>query len=89
MRTGAPILPMFLHREGDGMRHVTQIRPLVELVPEGDDKSAAIRENARRMTRVIEDEIRRAPDHWTWVHRRWRTQPRGEPQAYATRSRTL
>jgi lauroyl/myristoyl acyltransferase len=31
------------------------------------------------MTAVIEAEIRRAPDHWSWIHRRWRTQPRGEP----------
>lgn len=82
MRTGAPVLPAFLHREGDD-RHVARIYPMVELVPEGDDPAAAVVENARRMTRVIEEEIRKAPEEWTWIHRRWRTQPPGEPRPYS------
>jgi KDO2-lipid IV(A) lauroyltransferase len=82
MRTGAPVLPAFLHREADD-RHVARIYPMVELVPEGDDPAAAVVENARRMTRVIEEEIRKAPEEWIWIHRRWRTQPPGEPRPYS------
>ena len=87
MRTGAPVVPIFLHRQPDGFRHVARILPALEMAPEGDDKRAAIAENARRMTRVIEAEIRRAPDHWTWIHRRFRTQPPGEPRPYPSRRR--
>jgi KDO2-lipid IV(A) lauroyltransferase len=80
LRTRAPVLPIFLHRVGNGSTHVAQFRAPVELVrPEGDVE-AAIRENARRMTEAIEQEIVRAPDHWSWIHRRWKTQPPGEPR---------
>ena len=80
LRTRAPVLPIFLHRIGTSSTHVAQFRPPLELVrPEGDVEGA-IRENARRITEAIEHEIVRAPDHWSWIHRRWKTQPQGEPR---------
>jgi KDO2-lipid IV(A) lauroyltransferase len=80
MRTKAPVLPVFLHRAEDGKSHIARFRPPVPMVrPEGD-VAAAIRENARRMTEALEREITLAPDHWSWVHRRWKTQPPGEPR---------
>lgn len=87
MHTGAPVLPVFAERLGGGARHRVRIHPALEILPAGDDREAAIRENARRMTRVIEEEIRRVPDHWIWGHRRWRTQPKGEPKPYPSRRR--
>ena len=85
MLTGAPVVPAFLHREReDPLRHVARIHAPLELVPgEGDD---AVIENTRRMTRAIEAEVRRAPEQWTWAHRRWRTQPSGEPSPPYRRS---
>jgi KDO2-lipid IV(A) lauroyltransferase len=85
MRTGAPVVPVFVEREGGGARHRARILPPLEILPEGGDREAAIRENARRMTQVIEEEIRRVPDQWIWLHRRWRTQPKGEPKPYPSR----
>ena len=87
MRTGAPVIPAFVEREDGSARHRVRILPALEILPEGDDREAAVRENARRMTHVIEEEIRRLPDHWIWIHRRWRTQPRGEPRPYPSRRR--
>jgi len=84
MRTRAPVIPIFLHREGEGTRHVARFRAPIPMVrPEGD-VADAVRENARRMTEALEREIVLAPDHWGWVHRRWKTQPPGEakPQEY-------
>lgn len=82
MRTGCPVIPVFLYRQPDGIHHVARFGPPIELVPEGDDKAAALRENASRMTRLVEDAIRQAPDQWIWIHRRWRTQPEGERHPY-------
>jgi KDO2-lipid IV(A) lauroyltransferase len=85
MRTGAPVVPIFVEREGGSARHRVRILPALEILSGGDDRETAVRENARRMTQVIEAEIRRVPDHWIWVHRRWRTQPEGEPKPYPVR----
>lgn len=84
MRTGAPVVPVFVYRQPDGFHHVARILPCVELVPEGsrEDRQVAIVENARRMTRVMEDAVREAPDHWIWLHHRYRTQPPGEARPY-------
>ena len=80
LRTRAPVVPIFLHRIGASSTHVAQFRPPIEMLrPEGDVEGA-IRENARRLTLAIEQEIVRAPDHWSWIHRRWKTQPPGEPR---------
>jgi KDO2-lipid IV(A) lauroyltransferase len=39
-------------------------------------------ENTARFTKVIEDYVRRYPDQWLWIHRRWKTRPPGEPPLY-------
>jgi KDO2-lipid IV(A) lauroyltransferase len=79
MSTRAPVVPAFLHRDRDDpSRHVARIRPALELA-QGPPEPEAVRENARRIARAIEEEIGSAPEQWTWAHRRWRTQPEGEP----------
>lgn len=81
MRTGSPVVPVFLYREPDGLHHVARFSPAVEFVDTGD-KQADLVENARRMTAPIEEAIRNAPDQWIWIHRRYRTQPEGEAHPY-------
>jgi len=39
-------------------------------------------EELQRFTRVIENYVRRYPDQWLWVHRRWKTRPPGERPLY-------
>ena len=38
--------------------------------------------DAARMNRWIEDEIRRNPAQYLWVHKRFKTRPDGEPRLY-------
>ena len=55
--------------------------PALELVRTGDQERDVV-ENTARFTKVIESYIRRYPDQWLWIHRRWRTRPPGLPSLY-------
>ena len=46
------------------------------------DSEEEIRLNTAHFTLLIEQQIRRYPDQWLWVHRRWKTRPPGEPPLY-------
>jgi KDO2-lipid IV(A) lauroyltransferase len=51
-------------------------------IPHTEDASADILEGTQRCTSAIEAWIRRYPDQWLWIHRRWKTRPAGEPGLY-------
>jgi KDO2-lipid IV(A) lauroyltransferase len=78
MRTGAPVIPVFIARIGDTDRHHVTVSPPMDLLPEGDDPQAAVVENTARMTARIEAAIRAHPEQWIWTHRRWKTQPKSQ-----------
>ena len=68
-RTGASVVPGFgLPLPGGRYRFVYE-RPVA---PPRDDSPEAIREFTQRCTDVIEEYVRRYPDLWLWMHRRWR-----------------
>ena len=55
----------------------------VRFLPAWDDwPSAEPEADARRMNAWIEGEIRRCPDQYLWVHKRFKTRPPGEPGLY-------
>ncbi len=35
-----------------------------------------------KFTKEIENVIRRNPEQWFWIHKRWKTRPEGEPEIY-------
>ncbi|HVA41735.1 MAG TPA: lysophospholipid acyltransferase family protein [Candidatus Binataceae bacterium] len=76
-----PVLPAFMVREGATTRHRITILPVIETV-RGGDRAANVIENTQHYTAAIEAMIRRHPDHWNWIHRRWKTRPAGEPRFY-------
>jgi KDO2-lipid IV(A) lauroyltransferase len=46
-----------------------------------NDRHIDIAENTRRWMAVIESYIRAYPEEWSWMNRRWRTQPNERPRA--------
>lgn len=81
LRTGAPIYPAFLLRDGTSAHHRIVFLPRVEIASMAD-RDSAVRELTQRCTAVLESMIRTHPDHWLWTHKRWRTRPLGEPELY-------
>jgi len=81
MLTGAPVLPVFLVREGESAHHRVEVLPEIEMVNSGD-RVADIVTNTQRCSTVIEAIIRRYPEQWIWFHKRWKTRPVGEPRLY-------
>jgi KDO2-lipid IV(A) lauroyltransferase len=68
-RTGAPVIPVFALPLPDGrfrMVYEHAVDP-----PRGTDENA-MREFTQRCTDVLEMYVRRYPDLWLWMHRRWR-----------------
>ena len=81
LRTSAAVIPGFLMWDAAQKKYRLQFGPALDLVRTGDEDSD-VRENTARFTAVIEAYVRRHPDQWLWVHKRWKTRPPGEPAIY-------
>jgi len=72
----AVTLPIFMHRERWG-RYVLSVEEPVELGRDKSDK--AVYDNLLKLSLVLEKYVRKYPDQWLWLHRRWRhVSKRGE-----------
>jgi Kdo2-lipid IVA lauroyltransferase/acyltransferase len=66
-QNNAAVIPVFAERLPDG-RHLATLHPPLEL-PDDPTEATAL------MTAKIEEQVRRRPEQWVWMHRRWRRQP--------------
>jgi KDO2-lipid IV(A) lauroyltransferase len=80
-KTGAAVLPGFMLWEASEQRYVLHFGPEVA-IPHTKDVQADILAGTQLCTEAIESWIRRYPDQWLWIHRRWKTRPAGEPGLY-------
>ena len=71
LKTGAPILPMFVLR-GNGVKRTLVIRNPVEIERASNENKAAEVLTAK-FTEIIEETVRRYPSQWTWLNRRWKS----------------
>lgn len=69
MRTGAPVLPVFMVRNGY-RKHRLLIKEPLQLADTGNIKKD-VETNTQLMNQTLESMIRQYPDQWFWVHRRW------------------
>ena len=81
LRTDAAVVPGFTVWEQELGKYVLRFDPALELVRTGNDQ-ADVTANTALFTSVIEDHVRRYPDQWLWLHRRWKTRPEGEAGLY-------
>jgi KDO2-lipid IV(A) lauroyltransferase len=69
MRTGAPIVPIYLKREGF-LRYRIVCGKGIEIERKGNIEEL-IYKNARKINEVLETLVAANPDEWFLVHRRW------------------
>jgi KDO2-lipid IV(A) lauroyltransferase len=81
LKTGAAVLPGFMVWEKAEGRYVLHFGPELVFQRTGNAE-ADILAATQRCTQAIETWIRRYPDQWLWIHRRWKTRPEGEPGLY-------
>jgi KDO2-lipid IV(A) lauroyltransferase len=80
-KTGAAVLPGFLLWEAAEGRYVLRFGPQLELQHTSDADADAVA-NTALFAATTESYIRRYPEQWLWLHRRWKTRPAGEPPIY-------
>lgn len=73
--TGAPLVPVFCLPRG--RRFVWRILPPLE-IPLTGRREEDVLKITQFCTKMIEDQIRRAPEWWLWMHKRWNARPAGE-----------
>jgi KDO2-lipid IV(A) lauroyltransferase len=78
LRTGAPVVPVFALPLPKGRYRLIYEHPVE---PPAADSEDAIREFTQRCTDVLEMYVRRHPDLWLWMHRRWRDDQAAVPAA--------
>lgn len=75
LRTGAPVVPVFAVPTSDGRLRLIYESPVE---PPGPNAARPIDEFTQRCTDVLEMYVRRQPELWLWMHRRWRDAPAPE-----------
>src|SRR5438874_3962420 len=81
LRTDAAVVPGFTVWDAALGKYRLHFDPALELI-RSSDQEADIVANTQLFTKVIEDYVRKYPDQWLWVHRRWKTRPEGSPPLY-------
>jgi Kdo2-lipid IVA lauroyltransferase/acyltransferase len=81
LRTDAAVVPGFTIWDPALQKYRLRFDPARALIRTGD-LEADIAANTQIFTKVIEDYVRRHPEQWLWVHRRWKTRPEGQPPLY-------
>lgn len=81
LHTGAAVVPGHAVWDESVRKYRLRFEPVVELVRTGDTERDVF-VNTQKFAAVIESIIRKYPEQWVWVHARWKTRPKGEPELY-------
>jgi KDO2-lipid IV(A) lauroyltransferase len=81
LKTGAAVVPGFLLWEPAKRQYVLHFAPELRFAKSADPQ-ADLLAATQQCNDVLESWIRRYPDQWLWIHRRWKTRPPGEAALY-------
>jgi KDO2-lipid IV(A) lauroyltransferase len=81
LKTGAAVVPGFMLWEPAERKYVLHFGPPLQFA-RSEDTGADVLALTQQCNDVLESWIRRYPDQWLWIHRRWKTRPPGETPLY-------
>jgi Kdo2-lipid IVA lauroyltransferase/acyltransferase len=81
LKTRAAVLPGFMLWEPRENKYVLHFGPQLHFERNGDNETDVLAAT-QQCNDVLESWIRRYPDQWLWIHRRWKTRPQGAAPLY-------
>lgn len=81
LRTNAPIIPIIAPWNEEKRKYQLIVQPPICFEPSGNEDEDVHRLTTK-LSQHIESQIRRYPGQWLWIHKRWKTRPKGEPPIY-------
>ena len=81
LRTKSPIIPIFAPWSEEKGKYLLLVGPPVSFTPTGNEEED-VRALTNTLSQLIENTIRRYPGQWLWIHKRWKTRPKGAPAIY-------
>jgi KDO2-lipid IV(A) lauroyltransferase len=81
LHTDASVIPAFTIWDSVLRKYRVHFDPPLTLV-RTDNAEADLVANTAMFNNVLEQYVRKYPDQWLWVHRRWKTRPEGEKPLY-------
>ncbi len=81
LATNAAVLPAFAVWEESKKKYVVYLEPPVAY-EKTENTDEDIRQLTQEITKVVEKYVRKYPEQWLWIHKRWNTRPKGENKIY-------
>ncbi len=81
LRTGAKILPIAGVWDEKKQKYLAIHGEMITAADTGDRK-ADVAATTAAFTAEVEKLVRRYPEQWLWIHKRWKSRPPGEPSLY-------
>lgn len=78
LKTNALVLPAFAVWNEAKQKYVVHLEPPIDY-EKTDNVDADIKILTQKITNIVEKYVRQFPDQWLWIHKRWNTRPKGEP----------
>jgi KDO2-lipid IV(A) lauroyltransferase len=79
--TNAIVLPAFAVWKETKQKYVVYLEPPIEY-EETDDYERNVKNLTQKITATVEKYVRKYPEQWLWIHKRWNTRPKGEKGLY-------
>lgn len=81
LKTNAIVMPAFAVWEEEKQKYVVYLESPVEFQTT-ENHEEDIKKLTQDITKIVEKYVRKYPEQWLWIHKRWNTRPEGEKGLY-------